>query len=129
MEAGPRPGVEPIDKWWEQHLGGVAGQYYLRYFGDEAPTEWAVNVPRDEIKGGERFRADVIDTWNMTIEPQPGIFTLAQADTKYFFRDPDRPTLALPGRPWMAVRLERRVSEPGTAHAKACRKRSSVTKC
>lgn len=107
MEAGPRPGIEPIDKWWEQHLGGVPGQYYMRYFGDDAPTDWAVDVPRDEITGGERFRADIIDTWNMTVEPVPGVFTLAQKATKYFFHDPARPTLALPGRKWMAVRLTR----------------------
>lgn len=107
MEAGPTPGIEPIDKWWEQHLGGVAGQYYLRYFGDEAPVEWAVDLPRDEIKGGERFRVDLIDTWNMTIEPVAGEFVMAAKETKYFFHDPARPTLALPGRPWMAVRVMR----------------------
>lgn len=107
MEAGPTPGVEPIDKWWEQHLGGVAGQYYLRYFGDAAPTEWALDLPRDEITGGERFRVDVIDTWNMTIEALPGEFVMAAKETKYFFHDPARPTVALPGRPWMAVRVTR----------------------
>lgn len=108
MEAGPKPGVEPIDKWWEQHLGGVPGRYYLRYFGDEAPTEWAVDLPRDEIVGGERFNVDVIDTWNMTVEAVPGEFTMQKRDdTKYFFRDPARPTLTLPGRQWMAVRLTR----------------------
>jgi hypothetical protein len=107
MEAGPRPGIEPIDKWWEQHLGGVAGQYYLRYFGDDAPSEWAVDLPRDEIKGGERFRVDLIDTWNMTVEPVPGEFVMAAKGTKYFFHDPQRPTVALPGRPWISVRVAR----------------------
>lgn len=107
MEAGPKPGIEPIDKWWEQHLGGVAGQYYLRYFGDDAPSEWAVDLPRDEIEGGERFRVDLIDTWNMTVEPVPGEFVMAAKETKYFFHDPQRPTVALPGRPWMAVRVAR----------------------
>lgn len=106
MEAGPTPGIDPIDKWWEQHLGGVAGRYYLRYFGNAAPTDWALDLPRDELTGGERFRAEVIDTWNMTIEPIPGAFTMA-AKGRYFFHDPARPTVALPGRPWMAVRVTR----------------------
>ncbi|WP_395650636.1 DUF5605 domain-containing protein [Brevundimonas sp.] len=108
MEAGPRPGIEPIDKWWDQHLGGAPGQYYLRYFGDETPTEWAIDVPRDGITGGERFHVDVIDTWNMRITRQPDVLTLAKKDgTKYFFHDPARPTVTLPGRSWMAIRLER----------------------
>lgn len=55
MEAGPVPGIDPIDNWWEQHLGGVPGQYYLRYFGDAAPTEWVMDLPKDELKGGELF--------------------------------------------------------------------------
>ena len=108
MEAGPAPGVDPVDKWWEQRLGGVAGQYYLRYFGDEAPAEWKVDLPRDELAGGERFRIEVLDTWNMTTTPVDGEFVMQKrADTKYFFHDPDRPTIALPGRKWMAVRVTR----------------------
>src|SRR5690606_28501461 len=29
VDAGPKPKIEPIDKWWEQDLGGVMDQYYL----------------------------------------------------------------------------------------------------
>jgi hypothetical protein len=107
MEAGPVPGFEPVDKWWERHVGGKAGQVYLRYFGDAEPDGWAVDIPRDDLKGGERFNADVIDTWNMTVERQPGVFTLSQGATKYTFHDPDRPIIPLPSRRWMAVRLIR----------------------
>jgi hypothetical protein len=57
MEAGPTPGFDPIDRTWDQHLGGQAGAYYLRYFGEAAPTQWAVALPKDELKGGERFRS------------------------------------------------------------------------
>ncbi len=108
MEAGPRPGIDPIDKWWEQHLGGAPGQYYLRYFGAAVPTEWAVELPKDALEGGERFHLDVIDTWNMTIERQTEVWTMRpKTGDRYYFNDPDRRTLALPGRPWMAVRLTR----------------------
>ena len=106
MDEAPAPGYEPIDKWWEQHLGGKAGQLYLRYFGEDAPTQWEVNLPRDELEGGERFEVDVIDTWNMTIDTLPGVFAMARKD-RYFFHDPARPTVSLPGRPWMAVRVRR----------------------
>lgn len=106
MEAGPTPGLDPIDRTWDQHLGGKAGTYYLRYFGEAAPTEWAVDLPKDELTGGERFRVDVLDTWNMTVSPLEGAFVMAKKDA-YYLHDPARPTVALPGRPWMAVRVVR----------------------
>ena len=106
MEEGPAPGVDPIEKWWEQHLGGREGQYYLRYFGEAAPERWEMKLPRNALSGGERFRIDLLDTWNMTVTPVEGVFTMAKKDT-YFVHDPARPTLALPGRPWMAVRIIR----------------------
>jgi hypothetical protein len=106
MEAGPTPGFEPIDKWWDQHLGGAAGSYYLRYFGEAAPTQWAVALPKDALTGGERFRVEVLDTWAMTVTPLDGEFVMRKQDA-YFLHDPNRPTVALPGRPWMAVRVTR----------------------
>ena len=106
MDAAPAPGYEPIDKWWEQHLGGKMGRLYLRYFGEDAPREWTVDLPRDELEGGERFEVDVIDTWNMTLDTLPGVFIMARKN-RYFFHDPARPTVSLPGRQWMAVRVRR----------------------
>ncbi|WP_140986254.1 DUF5605 domain-containing protein [Asticcacaulis tiandongensis] len=106
MEDGPAPGINPIDKWWERHLGGVEGQYYLRYFGTDAPAEWEVNVPKNGITGGEQFRVDIIDTWNMTITPVEGVFTLAKKDN-YDFHDPKRPKIKLPKKKYIAVRLTR----------------------
>lgn len=106
MDAGPTPGFEPIDKWWDQHLGGQLGSYYLRYFGETAPTEWTLALPKEELKGGERFKVDVLDSWSMTITPVDGEFVMARKDA-YFMHDPNRPAVALPGRPWMAVRVTR----------------------
>jgi hypothetical protein len=106
MEAGPTPGLDPIDATWDQHLGGKAGSYYLRYFGQAAPGEWALAMPKDELKGGERFRVDVLDTWAMTVTPIEGEFAMASRDA-YYFHDPKRPTIALPAKPWMAVRVVR----------------------
>ncbi len=106
MEAGPAPGIDPIDKWWERHMGGKAGAYYLHYFAAEAPSQWAVILPKNELSGGEVFRIDLLDTWNMTITPVDGTFTMAKLDA-YNFSDPKRPSIELPGRPWMAVRVVR----------------------
>ncbi|MFT3997039.1 MAG: DUF5605 domain-containing protein [Asticcacaulis sp.] len=106
MEDGPSPGIDPIDKWWERHMAGREGVYYLRYFGKDAPTQWTVDLPKNGLKGGERFRIELLDTWNMTVTPVEGHFTMAKKDA-YNFHDPTRPVVALPGKPWMAVRLIR----------------------
>jgi hypothetical protein len=106
MEVGPKPGVDPVDKWWDRHIGGQAGQYYLRYFGDQMPSEWPLDLPKQALSGGEQFRVELIDTWNMTFTPVEGVFTMQKKDG-YSFNDPSRPVIALPGQPWMAVRIVR----------------------
>ena len=104
IEAGPRPGIEPIETWYEYHLGGKPFEYYLRYFGDARPTQWPLILPGRDDDPMVTYRADVIDTWNMTITPVDGQFTMAPHD-HYTHHDPRRPVIALPGRPWMAIRL------------------------
>jgi hypothetical protein len=104
LEDAPQPGIDLVDPWWGSHLGGKPFEYYLRYFGTASPTEWAVTLPGREGDPPHTYRADIIDTWNMTIAPIDGVFRMATRD-QYSFHDPDRPTLALPGKPWIAVRL------------------------
>jgi hypothetical protein len=106
MEAGPKPGIDPVYKWWDRHIGGQAGSYYLRYFGSETPSDWPLDLPKQALTGGEQFRVDLIDTWNMTVTPVEGVFTMQKKDS-YDFHDPARPSIALPGKPWMAVRITR----------------------
>jgi len=104
LEAGPTPGIEPIETWYEYHLGGKPFEYYLRYFGEAKPIEWEVVLPGRDDDPLRSYRADIIDTWNMTITPVEGAFRMALRD-KYTHHDPARPRLALPGKPWIAVRL------------------------
>ncbi|MBP7401101.1 MAG: DUF5605 domain-containing protein [Clostridia bacterium] len=68
---------------------GRRGVYYLHYFGFNQPS-WKVFA----MPAGERYRVDVIDTWAMTVTPAEGEF-------EGTFR------VALPGRPYMAIRLRR----------------------
>lgn len=104
MEEGPAPGIDAIQPWWNYHLGGKPHEYYLKYFGAAAPTEWRVVLPG---RGGDpknAFRIDIIDTWNMTITPVEGVFRMQQKDD-YDVHDPARPSIALPGKPYIAIRL------------------------
>jgi len=48
----------------------------------------------------------VIDTWNMTIMPVPGTFSIGEL-ARYRVADKDKRVVALPGKPYMALRIQR----------------------
>jgi len=98
------PIIDPIDKWQDRHLGGVPGRYYLRYFGDTAPKRWDFMLPKEALSDGQKFAVDVIDTWNMTITPIDGVFTIRKANDYEFVSDR---AVELPGKPWIALRIRR----------------------
>jgi hypothetical protein len=106
LAASPGEGLEPIDKWQDYPFAGKPGQYYLGYFGRQAPAAWPFVLARPGVKDGMKFRAEVIDTWNMTITPVDGIFEVMKLDN-YTFADKDGRSIALPGRPYMALRIVR----------------------
>ncbi len=106
LEESPATGIEPIDKWENRRMGGQAGEYYLVYFGEEKPTSWAFELPKPKLEDGMRFTAEILDTWNMTVTPVEGTFTLRQKDN-YVFADTERRVITLPGRSWMALRIRR----------------------
>ena len=126
LEDGPAE-IDPIDSWQDTRMGGVAGEYYLLYFAREAPAAWPFLLPQghapwwpcaipyERLADGMQFRVDVIDTWNMTITPVAGVFTL-QARDRYSFADREGRSIPLPGRPWLALRIRR---VPGTTAAPA----------
>lgn len=101
MEASPAQGINALQPDWDYDLGGVDGQYYLKYFGESAPTQWDAILPSG---AGLAYNADIIDTWNMTITPA-GVFNMGRVPRGA--QDPARPAIALPGTPWIAVRFTR----------------------
>jgi hypothetical protein len=111
LEAGPADGIEPIDETYQTHFAGKAGEYYLVYFGTEKPASWTFALPRDPpnktaLAEGMKFHADVIDTWNMTIQPIARSFVLGKlADSVY--PAVDGAAIALPGKSDMAIRIAR----------------------
>ncbi|HUO08516.1 MAG TPA: DUF5605 domain-containing protein [Phycisphaerae bacterium] len=111
LESGPADGIEPIDEYYETHMGGKAGEYYLVYFGEERPTEWQFRLPRNPpakkaLTEGMRFHVDVLDTWNMTITPVEREFVTAKIAGSGFPVEGDG-KITLPGRPYMALRIVR----------------------
>ncbi|HET7626069.1 MAG TPA: DUF5060 domain-containing protein [Verrucomicrobiae bacterium] len=111
LDDAPPEGINPIDKWQHPEYGGQPGKYYLVYFGKERPTSWKFLLPKPPLgklqSAGElKFKAEVLDTWNMTITPVPGEFTLEKKDN-YFFGDKDDRSIELPGKPYIAIRIKR----------------------
>ncbi|MGB8602304.1 MAG: DUF5605 domain-containing protein [Rhizomicrobium sp.] len=106
LEASPRHGLDPIDKWQDHHIAGVAGKYYLKYFGDAAPKDWTFSLPKAGLEDGDSFTVDILDSWNMTITPVAGKFTVT-AQGAYDFADQDGRSIALPGKPWIALRIQK----------------------
>jgi len=106
MEEGPADGIEPIYQWQVSGIAGKVGQYYLVYFGREPVREWKFELYKAELNDGLAFQVEVIDTWNMTVTPVEGVFVTKKKDN-YVFEDRDHRVVALPGRPYMALRVQR----------------------
>lgn len=108
LDAGPREGYEPIDKWQESRMGGSHDEnHYLVYLGKSAVKEWRVSIPtKARLEGSPlpSLKAEILDAWNMTITPVDGVLRFEQT-SRYEFTCPDRPTLPVPERPYQAIRL------------------------
>jgi hypothetical protein len=106
LEAGPAEGIEPIDKWQDERTAGKAGEYYLIYFGRERPGEWAFELPKAGLKDGMRFGVEVLDTWDMTVTPVEGVFTI-KAEGSYRYRGEGPGIVKLANKPYLALRIVR----------------------
>jgi len=114
LEDSPAAGIDPIDRWEDPNIGGQPGEYYLLYFGREAPTEWAFHLPYYRLTDGMEFKVEILDTWNMTVTPVEGVF-VTKMRPSYDFKpgsrdervtdDRDGRIIALPGRRGLALRI------------------------
>ncbi len=108
LDESPAEGIDPIDNWQNPEYGGQPGKYYLVYLGRQTPKSWEFILPsqKDALADGMKFSAEVLDTWNMTVTPVEGVFTVKKKDA-YFFADQDGRSIPLPGNPYMAIRIRR----------------------
>lgn len=106
LESGPTAGIDPIDKWQSPEYAGQAPEYYLVYFGKEKPASWEFLLPKQKMESGLKFKVEILDTWNMTTTAVEGVFT-SKKKNDYIFGDKDSRAIALPGKPYMAVRIKR----------------------
>jgi hypothetical protein len=106
MKTAPADGIEPIDKWQYANIGGKPGAYYLVYFGQDRPRSWKFFLPRYELADGMKFRIELLDTWDMKIEPVEWEAQIRR-ESEYAFVDKDGRAVELPGKPGMALRITR----------------------
>ncbi len=98
--------MEPIDHFYTPNIAGKYGEYYLIYFGTDTPSKWDFVLPKSSMADGMKFKAEVIDTWNMTITPLTLTFETKKKDD-YTFSDKNQSTIPLPNKPYMAIRITR----------------------
>lgn len=88
MEERPVNGVYPFHSLWNKEIYLCKDkEYYLYYYGNTQQRKARFFLP-DNVN----FRIEVIDTWNMEIVPQEGIYS-------------GKVEINMPGKPWMAVRI------------------------
>lgn len=87
LEDAPPEGIDSLSTYYL--AAGQPGQYYLFYFDSYQPAEYTFDLAE-----GVKYRADIIDPWEMTITPVAGSF-----EGKF--------TMKLPGKPNLAVRFRR----------------------
>lgn len=116
-------GIRPLDQYYLLNGVGKYGSYYLYYFSDEKPKSWSFVLPDDELKKGMKFKAEIIDTWNMTRKTIDQEFEIDSVG-RYEAFDKKRSVIKLPGKPYIAVLIQK----IGTSDLKAnTKKRNELT--
>jgi len=108
LEEGPNEALNPVDEWRCTGIAGIPGSFYLLYFGKASPTEWRFELPcrSAELPEGAKFVVERIDAWNMTIERCEETFECCKAN-EYVYKDIYNRAVALPGKPFVALRITR----------------------
>jgi len=106
----PAEGIEPMGKIQGAGVGGRAGEFYLVYFGKQTATNWTFELPKPpagvEFPDGAKFSVEILDTWNMTAKPAPGVFTVRRTEAGSY-ADKDGRGVALSGEPYTCLRIKR----------------------
>jgi hypothetical protein len=104
------PGPLSLADVSRDNITASAGEgYYILYFGKQVNDSWLFNLPAKngtlaKLKAGTRFKVDIIDTWEMTIESSPLIFETS-AENDYRLLDKDLKKVRLPLKPYIALRI------------------------
>ncbi|HVU36419.1 MAG TPA: exo-alpha-sialidase [Opitutaceae bacterium] len=113
VASAPHEEIDPLSPG-DPAIGGRPGEFYLVYFDRATPSAWRFQLPSGGLSAGESLHVDVIDTWNMTITPVAEPYIVKALD-RYSMVDAQGRSVALPGRPYMALRIQPVDSRAATA--------------
>ena len=108
IENGPGP-LCLADLSRDNQVATAGDGYYIIYFGKQMTSSWLFNLPAKNAqfakpKAGDRFRVEIIDTWDMQIQSCPDIFTLSEVNDYRMF-DEELKKVRLPLKPYLALRI------------------------
>jgi len=108
LEENAKP-LEPADISRDMKTTSAGNGNYIIYFGKEMNENWIFNIPAKNgvyarPLAGNKYKVEIIDTWDMTITPVQDVFELGKEDD-YRFYDKDRKKIRLPLRPYIALRI------------------------
>ncbi len=108
VEQCPNP-LQMADLGRDHRTSSAGKGYYLIYFGKEMNDTWQFNLPAknagyEKLKARAKFKVEIIDTWEMTIQPVSQIFETG-AENDYRLYDKDFKKIRLPLKPYLALRI------------------------
>jgi len=108
VEECPSP-LSLADVARDNNTASAGPGYYIIYFGKEMHDSWLFNLPAKnssfaKLKAGVRFKVEIIDTWDMTIQSVPFVFVTSE-ENDYRLFDKDLKKVRLPFKPYMALRI------------------------
>lgn len=106
----PKP-LDLADTSWDPHVSSAGDGYYMIYTGKNISPEWRFNLPvknrtgSHTLREGTKFKVEIIDTWNMTIEEYPETFEMGKP-SQYRIEDKLGRSVRLPELPYLIIRLK-----------------------
>jgi hypothetical protein len=108
VEQCPNP-LQMADLGRDHRTSTAGNGYYLVYLGKEINDSWLFSLPAknagyERPKPGQRFKVEIIDTWDMTIEACPLVFETSEIND-YRVYDNGLKRVRLPMKPYIALRI------------------------
>lgn len=108
LDAMPGP-MQLSDSSWDPYTSSAGENYYIVYLGKRISHEWTFdlpvkNGPYPRLKEGQKFKVEILDTWNMTVTQYPDTFeTTAPVGDRVY--DKHHGKVRLPGLPYLLLRI------------------------